>query len=407
MLKGLAQRRVALVIALFYFAPVAAFAARSQWRNESDLQTIASEIWPGRYLWGYPFTALAVAAFAAALLTYERDRTTRRVRAWAPALGLLCSWLQPWQGATLLVVLLGGEALQFRRTRANIRSLLLTVVATIGPLAYYLFLSRHDAAWKLARDVNQADLLPWSALLLCIAPLALPALLAYRRRGDTFQESAVRVWPFAAVGVYAFIAITHVGTLAPHALQGLSIPLAVLAVAGVGSLNVRMPQRAVVWVAAIALLALLTPGLLQRFDQARDVAANDSEPYYLRDGELRALEYLDANGLVGGVLASSFISPVVPGLTGRDTWLGLPSWTPNYQVRRGVANTFFAGGIKPTNAVLFAASTHARFVLSDCRNRVDLTSVLRPYLRDVKHFECATVYELGRPTPSTPKPAGG
>jgi hypothetical protein len=35
-------------------------------------------MWPGSYLWGYPFTAIAIAALAGALLASERDRRAGR-----------------------------------------------------------------------------------------------------------------------------------------------------------------------------------------------------------------------------------------------------------------------------------------------------------------------------------------
>ena len=47
-----------------------------------------------------------------ALLAHERGRT-----ALAAAAGLLIAWLQPWQGATYLLVLLGAEAVVWRRRR--------------------------------------------------------------------------------------------------------------------------------------------------------------------------------------------------------------------------------------------------------------------------------------------------
>ena len=57
----------------------------------------------------------------------------------------------------------------------------------------------------------------------------MPAALAYRLPAPGWQDVAVRVWPFAALAVY----LAPVGTFPYHAFQGMSIPLAVLAVQGV------------------------------------------------------------------------------------------------------------------------------------------------------------------------------
>ena len=67
--------------------------------------------------------------------------------------------------------------------------------------------------------------------MLTLAPLALPAALAYRERARDWQEVAVRVWPFAALVVY----LLPVGTFPYHSFQGLAIPLSILAVQGVVS----------------------------------------------------------------------------------------------------------------------------------------------------------------------------
>ena len=108
-------------------------------------------MWPGLYLWGYPFTALCVAALVGALLAYERDRTSGRLRPWAPLLGLFCAWLQPWQGATLLIVIMTTETVcRFRQRGMNVRLAIATGLATTIPLVYYSILSHTDPTWVLS-----------------------------------------------------------------------------------------------------------------------------------------------------------------------------------------------------------------------------------------------------------------
>ena len=106
--------------------------------------------------------------------------------------------------------------------------------AALAPAVYYAVLQRTDAAWELAGKVNAAGnqatwSWPWWAIALTLAPLAIPAALAYRQRPEGWQEVAVRVWPFAALAVY----LAPVGTFPYHSFQGMSIPLSVLAVQGV------------------------------------------------------------------------------------------------------------------------------------------------------------------------------
>ena len=97
-------------------------------------------------------------------------------------------------------------------------------------------LSVSDPAWELASESNAAGSQPtwswpWWAIVLTLAPLALPAALAYRTPARDWQDIAVRVWPFAALLVY----LLPVGTFPYHSFQGLAIPLSILAVQGVVS----------------------------------------------------------------------------------------------------------------------------------------------------------------------------
>lgn len=114
LLPGTAARRFALVLALFYVSPVSYLSGHVlTWlppETRFFLQPVVTEMWPGTYLWGYPFTAMSIAALLGALLTYEADRVAGRVRLWAPLLALICAWLQPWQGATIIGVVLISEA---------------------------------------------------------------------------------------------------------------------------------------------------------------------------------------------------------------------------------------------------------------------------------------------------------
>jgi hypothetical protein len=160
-------------------------------------------------------------------------------------LGLVCAWLQPWQGATLVAILIVSEITLWRLNPLPRPALLAaTTLATVAPLCYYALLSRLGTSWALAGEANRTGLFRWSRLGFALAPLALPAALAYARPTRVFQGVVVRVWAPAPIAIYGFIGITGVGTFPPHALQGLSIPFAVLAVAGVSTVRPRLRPAA-------------------------------------------------------------------------------------------------------------------------------------------------------------------
>jgi hypothetical protein len=410
---GKTARRAALVLALFYAAPVLLLVRELDLGvSPSDrlrLELIGEqEIWPVFWLWGYPFTAIAVAALAASLLLYESDRGTDAVRPWAPILGLLCAWLQPWQGATLIAILVAAEAVEWlvrrrpqtpptRRVlpRSCPRMLLLTVAATAAPLAYYAVLSLIDPSWELAGKSNAygGDWPVWTVVI-SILPLALPAVLAYRRRPETFQHTALRAWPIVGLGLYWFIGLTGLGTFPLHSLQGLSLPLGILAALGLAGLAGRRPQkmRPVVVASAVGLLTI-PAAVSQLADAERRVNANE-RAYFLTTGERDAMRFLERSEAGGGVFSTPRMGAILPALTGRPTFVGAISWTPDYLARLGLANGILAGNAKPADARYVIGQSRVRFVLTDCRTPFDLTDTLRIMLASVHRFGCAVVYQL-------------
>ena len=391
-------RHAALVLALFAVMPTSAAVAWTGWGGKPRQFTfdfIAGELSSSHYLWGYLMTAIAVALMPLVLLAVEEWRETRRARTLALAAGgaLLTCWLQPWQGGTLVLVLLAAEALTWRRERVRPPALILAVpAAALLPALYYAVLERTDAAWELAGRINAAGgqatwSWPWWSVALTLAPLALPAALAYRQPARSWQERAVRVWPLAALAVY----LAPVGTFPYHAFQGATIPLAVLAVQGVTTVWPR-PRRAVV---IACLLVMVVPGTIHRFESAVDSVRAAGDPYYVFDGERRALDALESDPRPGGVLAPPYGGHMIPYRTGREVYVGALSWTPEWVRRVRETNALFEGSMGPAAAHELARRSGARFVFVDCRPGLrDLRTVLGPLVERARSFGCATLYDL-------------
>jgi hypothetical protein len=397
LLPSSGQRRVALVLALFSVMPAAAVVWWTNWggnRQRYTFNFISGEMWTGQYLWGYLMTAIAVFLMPLVLLGIESWRLHGKRRTlWLAAAGtLVVCWLQPWQGAVLVLIVMGVEALRFARTGKR-PPVALSSIAVAGavPAAYYYVLSVADPSWRLASESNAAGALtiwtwPWWAIVLTMFPLALPALLAYRLPAPTWQEQAVRAWPPAVLVVY----LLPVGTFPFHAVQGLALPLAILAVQGVASVYPR-PRIALV-TAAVAVLTV--PGFAHKLEVARNNVRAPLYPYYVTQDERRAFEALGRDRRPGGVLAPEYSSNLVPSRTGREAYVGGVSWSPNWFWRLRTANALFQGRLGDRQARAFVIGSHARFLLSDCRPSVDLAPQLRPMLARVRHFGCATIYEL-------------
>ncbi|HEX8076054.1 MAG TPA: hypothetical protein VF545_13850, partial [Thermoleophilaceae bacterium] len=266
------------------------------------------------------------------------------------------------------------------------------LAAIAGPLVYYLVLSRTDDSWRLAERANDFGRWPWWVTVAGLAPLALPAVLAYRTRARDFGELALRAWPLAALAVFHQPA----GTFPFHAFQGLTLPLAVLAVLGVRARLERRPARmrraGAAWIAAAAVL--IAPGTVYLAQELRDAVRSGAQAHYLTTGEHDALAYLDRRPEPGGVLAPVYSGVVVPAYTGRETWIGAGSWTPDFVPRRAAAERLFAGRLPAARARALVRASGARFLLSDCHARADIDRVVAGFTDPPRRFGCATVYRV-------------
>lgn len=403
-LPNVADRRLALVVALFTASPVAAFFGWTEIAGkERKLQFdfLANELWPGNWLWGYMFTAIAVAMLPLGLLAYERARTGGGARplALAAAAGLVAAWLQPWQGATFAIVLIAAEALATRREApapgwgAAARRLLVPLAATALPLVYYLVLSLADPSWELAGEANSTDVIPrWPVwvTIVGLAPLALPAAFAYRLPARDFGEIALRVWPVAGLVVF----YQPAGTFPFHALQGLALPLAVLAAIALRERlgAARLPALAIAFAAL-----MVVPGTIYEGDQMRDAVNKGFQPHFLETGERDALRYLDERPEAGGVLAPVYTGLLVPAYTGRETWVGAGSWTPDFEERRLAAEDLFEGRLDRARAEAVVRRSGARFLLSDCHGRADIERLVAGVTEPPRRFGCAAVHRVREP----------
>jgi hypothetical protein len=399
--SGRWARVAALALALFYVTPVLPF---DDWLHflspGHTYQLVLAVNDPDAVLnlWGLEHTAIAIGLMPVFLIACERLLADEPPpgRLWlvtAAVAGLLVSWLHPWQGAILLGVL--GGLFLVRGPRRRYLRLAIPAAATLAPLIYGLILSRTDASWHAFEVAStRSPSVPVWALFASFAPIAALAVLGLRRpRGD--REWMLLLWILATVAVYVVIP-----QFPPHALCGISLPLAVLAVAGWRRAVTRLrAPRALAAAAAVAAVLLLTvPSLVDHFNGLPDNFANTSSGaisrsmYRLTDDQADALRFLDRDPQRGAVLAPWLLSLSVPAFTDRPVYVGHLQWEP-----RGVllaADTFFASQatVPPGTRRAILAASKARFVLASCDSS-SLGSALAPVARPVARFGCVTVYE--------------
>ena len=403
-LDGRDDRRLALVLALFFCAPAAAIGG---WTLEPwdptkfQLDFAGGETWVGSYLWGYVFTAIAVGLVPIAILLWEKARSgDRRSLVGVAACALFASWLQPWQGATLIALLGVVELIRMRPEGRsfwlNLRQFGPVLVLGVIPLVYFFVLSKSDPAWELAGRANDLPRWPVWVLAVTIAPLALPAAWSYRRGGQrwsSFGSVALRLWPVAAVAVY----YAPLGTFPFHAVQGIQFPLAILAVL---SLRSVLGRRALGWALPIlAVGVLVVPGTVYRVQQMRDAVQAGLQPFFLTPDENDALAWLNSNKASGGVMTENYLGTVIPAYTGRQTWLGAGSWSPNFNTRQKALDQLFAGKLGADDSKRLVVRPGAGFILEDCRAKPRFFADVSTFTEVVWKHGCVTILRVNGAPP--------
>jgi hypothetical protein len=209
------------------------------------------------------------------------------------------------------------------------------------------------------------------------------------------------MWVPAALVIYVLSA-TALSATPLHAFNGITIPLALLAVKGVRETGLtRMPRGRLLAGAAVVLGTV--PANVYAMAYAHTYTSpQTNNANFIRPAELRAIRYLADEREPGGVLSQFYLGDVVPGYTGRQVFVGDCLWTEPYCIPRSLAaDRFFQGQMSPTAARRFARQTGARFILASCNSHVDLRRWLGSMIVATRRFGCAAVWEIDAPVAPT------
>jgi hypothetical protein len=381
------QRRAVIILGLFFGSFSVVYGSFG----------IVGDMMPGWLSWGYPFGLIAVALIVFALLGYGQARE-RGELAWAPGLlGAVASTLHPWQGELLILIVAMAELIRWREHRRGqgLGLPVLTLVLTGAPLVYYLALGHLDLSWGLAREASKHTF-SLGTIALAIAPLGLVAALGYRGRPHSFLELMTRLWPLAALLIW-LLSATALSATPLHAFNGITLPLAVLAVTGVTRQGWhRLPRARIA--GALALAAATIPANAYAIAVAPTyVAPAYGNANFITRDERNALAFLRGDPDDGGVLTQFYLGETVPAQTGRHTLVGDCLWSqPACMPRSLAADALFTGKMTRAQARAFVVSSGARFVLASCAPRVNMLRLLGPLIVSVHRFGCAAVFDLGQ-----------
>ena len=385
-------QRIALTLALFFGGATVFYGSF----------TVLGDLYPVFLSWGYTPALLSLACMVGVLVLYAADRDRGRIGPWPAVLGCATTLLHPWHGELLAITLVLAEAACWLRHDRRGWRPLIPALAGIGVvLAYYWALGKGDLSWHLARGASKHAFPLWP-ILLDAAPLAVPALFALRRAPRDWLGVALRAWPLATLVEYV-LSSSVLGATPLHAFEGVTVPLAILAVEGVRGLPRpgRLTPRVAAGLTVVLLVVLTVPGgWLQLRSERRLAAPTANNANFITPSERDAVEYLARDRTAGIVLTRSYLGAYVPERTGRRVLVGDCLWSePGCLTRTALAFDLFSGTMTGATARAFVADTGARFLLSDCGANADLRATLAPVLVSVHRFGCASVYEVSPPEP--------
>lgn len=367
------ERAATLVLGLLYLSPLVPLFDYGGVVNANGANELIVAAGHGAaywQAWGYLPTVIALGLMPVFLLGLEaiaRGGDDRRLRLGVPAAGLLVSWLHPWGGIELALVTAGLIGL--RGFAGSLRRVAIPGVAVLVPLVYYVALARQSSTWSLShlRAAGAAPLI-WP-LIVAFVPLALAALPARRVPRDRGEQILV-LWPLAALLCYIGLGP---GARGP-ALEGVSLPLAVLAVRGWRELHASRT------VTITALTLAIVPGAFYSAHTFRDIYHDRDVPFALALGEQRAVDGLARSS--GKVLATPYLYPALPALADVTNGQAVPG-----------SNALFTGELSPPAVRAVIAAAGASTVVSDCLpGRADLTGALAPLGFRPRRDGCERVY---------------
>jgi hypothetical protein len=362
----------ALAISLLFlspFDPLLDYSGIVNANGANDLVVMAGHGAAYWQAWGFLPTVIALGLMPLFVLGLAREDHTRRTLTGTALAGALAAWLHPWGGIELVMISAGFLLLR-RGSRAPKASVVIAAFATSLPLIYYAALAGADSAWSFS-ELRAGTSGPVWPLVFDFGPLLLVALPALRHGPANPLDQRLLLW-LAAVAV-TYIAFPN---SRDAALEGVSLPLAVLAVRGWRYLKA---SRTLGW---IALALAILPGAFYSGHTFHDLFRSHDYPFAISAGEQRAVDAVERDPpRHGTVLATGYLRQVLPAFAGLLDGQAITA-----------PDAVFDGRDAAALATLVNRE-RVSAVLSDClRGRADLSASLAPLGFTEHRYGCARIW---------------
>jgi hypothetical protein len=317
--------------------------------------------------------ALLLIVYLATLVAHGNDDSRQKKRATLIAFfaALLLSNIHTYDAIPLIIALLIWTALTGVRAHWKVSGAI--VLGALLPIAYQLFVFRGSEEFRI-KALTMTHAPPFFDVLLSyglLIPLAVVGGVLGWRSINAAQRRAARLlvcWALVTLLCgYAPV------SFARKMIEGLHLPLCLLAALGLVALMPRLSTTILRSAAIAGVLALCSVSSFQFvawcLDNARDNNVSRARvlmpPLYLTTGDADALRFLQKNSepRSSAVLCLPFLGNYVPRETGRFAYIGHWAETLHFQEKLGEAGRFYSGQMEAAEARKWLRRNRIHFVL--------------------------------------------
>lgn len=250
----------------------------------------------------------------------------------------------------------------FKDNRAVLPVCLAAIIGLAGPVLYQFLVFRGSEEFRL-KALTPTPAPPPLHLLIVFAPILILATIgAWKARRNPALWLLVS-WIFAVV-----VLIYTPVSFARKMLEGVQIPLVILAGVGLGAIAARISRPKIAIGATILVLAV-SPLYFVGWT-LQNAAENNAArlgvlmpPLYLPSGDWNALHEIAVRPKSGAILCAPFLGSYAPRETGRHVFIGHWAETLHFEEKWSKTRQFYSGQMAPETARQWLNSNQIEFII--------------------------------------------